>query len=93
MARLWVISYDIANPKRLRAVADVLEQVGERVQESVFECWADRTRIHSIRQQLRAILNEQEDSVRFYPLCAPCVAQVRWQGEGDAVGSALYWIV
>ena len=93
MARLWIITYDIRHPKRLRAVAEALEAVAERVQESVFECWADRHRVAVIRQELAALIEPTEDSVRFYPLCGSCIGRMRWQGEGFGPGGASYWVV
>ena len=93
MARLWIITYDIRQPRRLRAVAEALEAVGERVQESVFECWADRHRIDAIRRDVAMLIDPEEDSLRLYPLCGSCIGRMRWQGEGDGPGGASYWIV
>ena len=35
---LWLIAYDIADPGRLRDVAQILEDHGRRLQQSVFLC-------------------------------------------------------
>ena len=93
MARLWIVSYDIADPIRLRHVAEVLEACGERVQESVFECWLDRWRLHQLRAEINRLINPSEDGVRYYPLCGGCVTRMRWHGSGDAPGGATYWVV
>ncbi|MDA8976549.1 CRISPR-associated endonuclease Cas2, partial [bacterium] len=42
MARTrYLVSYDIATPKRLRMVAKVCQSFGSRIQYSVFECPLD----------------------------------------------------
>ena len=43
--RRYLVSYDIANPKRLRRVAKLLESFGTRLQYSVFECPLDDMRL------------------------------------------------
>jgi CRISPR-associated protein Cas2 len=93
MARLWIVTYDIADPQRLRRIAQALEDEGERVQQSVFEIWANRDRIRRLRQRLRPLLDLNEDSLRWYPLCGACVTRVRWQGPGGQPGGANYWVV
>ena len=93
MARLWLITSDIADPRRLARVAEALETQGERVQWSAFEIWADRSRIATLRRELQTLIEPGEDSLRLYPLCGRCINRVRWHGGGDTPGSALYWIV
>ncbi len=93
LARLWIVTYDIADPKRLRRVAQLLEEEGERVQDSVFEIWAGRDSMRRLRQRARPLMKLDEDSLRCYPLCGGCVARVRWQGPGDSPGGAQYWVV
>lgn len=93
MARLWIVTYDIADPKRLHRVATELERQGTRVQKSVFELWCSRDALRTLRRQLQALTDPGEDSIRYYPLCGSCVTKVRWQGSGDSPGGALYWVV
>ena len=93
MARLWIVTYDITEARRLRRVAQMLEEEGERVQESVFEVWADRDHMRSLRQRLRPLMDLSQDSLRCYPLCGGCLGRVRWQGPGDTPGGASYWVV
>ena len=93
MARLWIVTYDVADPRRLRRVAQALEETGERVQESVFEVWADRDRMRRLRQRIRPLMDLAQDSLRCYPLCGSCVVRVRWQGPGESPGGASYWVV
>ena len=35
---MYIVVYDISNPKRLRKISSLLKRYGRRVQKSVFEC-------------------------------------------------------
>jgi CRISPR-associated protein Cas2 len=68
-----LITYDVetATPegrKRLRHVAKLCEDWGQRVQNSVFECKLDPAQLTSLRARLVDIINEERDSLRFYNL-------------------------
>lgn len=64
----YLVSYDIADPKRLRRVAKVLEGFGVRLQYSVFECPLDELRLAQARAALQPLLNHDEDQVLFVSL-------------------------
>lgn len=77
-----MICYDISDPRARRTVERQLLGLGERVQESVFECHLD---IESLRVRLRQLgecIDGATDSLRAYPLCAWCEPRVTWHGEG-----------
>ena len=66
-----LVTYDVrtdsdGGQKRLRRVAKVCENYGQRVQNSVFECLVDPARWTSLRQQLLDEVEVAEDSLRFY---------------------------
>lgn len=68
-----LITYDVetATPegrKRLRHVAKLCEDWGQRVQNSVFECKLDPAQLTALRARLRDIIDEQRDSLRLYNL-------------------------
>jgi CRISPR-associated protein Cas2 len=68
---LVVVAYDVstesdAGRKRLRRVAKVCEDVGQRVQNSVFECWVDAAQWTKVRAKLIEEAELEEDSLRFY---------------------------
>jgi CRISPR-associated protein Cas2 len=68
-ARLrYLVSYDIANAKRLRKVAKCLESYGTRLQFSVFECPLDDTRLAQAKAALAQIINTDHDQVLFVSL-------------------------
>lgn len=68
-----LITYDvnITSPhgeKRLRNVARVCLNYGKRVQNSVFECILTETQFVVLRDQLKGIIDSDQDSIRFYML-------------------------
>jgi len=68
---LVVVSYDVrtteaAGSKRLRKVAKTCENLGQRVQKSIFECQLEPAQWARLRLQLLDIYNPKEDSLRFY---------------------------
>lgn len=68
-----LISYDVstetgAGKKRLRKVAKACEAHAQRVQNSVFEADLDYSSFLELKQNLLGIINEKEDSLRFYYL-------------------------
>lgn len=70
---LVLVTYDVvtktaAGQKRLRKVAKTCENYGLRVQNSVFECIVDATQFKQLQLALKAIIDEKEDSLRFYQL-------------------------
>ena len=68
---LVVVAYDVSTEseegvKRLRRVARVCENRGQRVQNSVFECLVDAAQWVRLRADLVSEINAVEDSLRFY---------------------------
>lgn len=70
---LIVITYDVATTtpqgrKRLRKVAKKCQNFGQRVQNSVFECIVDNTQYVQLKKELTDLIDQDEDSLRFYVL-------------------------
>lgn len=68
-----VITYDVdtttaAGQRRLRKVAKVCVDYGQRVQNSVFECDADAATQAELQHKLTEIIDVEHDSLRFYNL-------------------------
>jgi CRISPR-associated protein Cas2 len=81
-----LITYDVstetaAGRKRLRRVAKVCEDYGQRVQNSVFECSLDPALWVQVRAKLLAEVDFSEDSLRFYFLGA------NWERRVEHVGA------
>lgn len=66
--RRYIVSYDIADPKRLRSVARVAEGYGYRLQFSVFECLLDALRLAEMKSALSEKIHHDEDQVLFISL-------------------------
>ena len=70
---LVLVTYDVstttaAGQKRLRQVAKCCIKYGQRVQNSVFECVLDEGQYLKLKHQLLKIIDENQDSLRFYNL-------------------------
>lgn len=81
-----LVSYDVrtsepGGAKRLRRVAKVCRNFGQRVQFSVFECIVDPAQWTKIRQLLIDEIDMEADSLRFYFLGA------QWQNRVEHVGA------
>ena len=68
---LVLITYDVSTEsiegqRRLRRVAKVCLDYGQRVQKSVFECLVDPEQWVRLRQRLLEETKLEEDSLRFY---------------------------
>lgn len=68
-----LITYDVSTvsgsgQKRLRKVAKVCQNYGQRVQNSVFECIVDAAQFRALKYELEDIIDQKEDSLRFYQL-------------------------
>lgn len=79
----FLLTYDIADPKRLAKVAKAMEAVGERVQDSVFEAYLNEAELEKLLKKIKKTINETEDSLRIYSLCAACRGKVRCIGQGQ----------
>lgn len=68
-----LITYDVkteteAGKKRLNKVAKQCQNYGQRVQNSVFECLIDNTRLKQLQANLEALIDPKVDSLRYYNL-------------------------
>lgn len=90
---LVLVAYDIADPRRLRRVAEALEEVGERVQKSVFECGLSAAGLAALRARVRQLIDAEEDRVLFQPLCNACRHRITWQGKPPPAATEAFWIV
>ena len=66
-----LITYDVdttslSGKRRLRRVAKECVNYGRRVQNSVFECLLTEAQVVLLRSKLEAVIDDENDSVRFY---------------------------
>ena len=96
----YLISYDIDYDKTRDKVAKTLEAHGTRVQLSVFECFLRSSEYNSLKEKLRALLDEARDSgsitdasIRLYGLCKTCTNRIEFLGDGKLTVDPGYFIV
>ena len=90
---LVLITYDVATNspagrRRLRRVAKLCADFGQRVQFSVFECEVDPAQWAELRHRLLDAYAPGEDSLRFYHLGANWQRRVEHHGAKPAVDLA-----
>ena len=83
---LVVICYDVTtiepeDQRRLRRVAKVCKDYGQRVQFSVFECEVDPAQWTSLRQKLIDEIDPEVDSLKFYFLGS------NWKRRTEQIGA------
>ncbi len=84
-----LITYDVTTEtsdgrRRLRRVAKMCENRGQRVQKSVFECLVDPAQWTTLRQRLVEEIKPEEDSLRFYFLGASWKERIEHVGVQQA---------
>lgn len=70
---LVLITYDVntetgTGKTRLRKVAKICLNYGQRVQNSVFECIMDQAKCLEVKHLLEKVIDKDKDSLRFYYL-------------------------
>jgi CRISPR-associated protein Cas2 len=92
-AALVVVAYDSPNDKRRRKIAQLLDDVADRVQWSVFEGRLTSEQIEQTWRRVQAVANATEDKIRLYRLCTYCCDAARVAGGGALTQLPEYWIV
>lgn len=87
-----VVSYDIADDKRRASVASELENFGQRVQYSVFECHLNEAQLSELKDRMLAIIDWDQDRVRYYTLCVRDERRVAVDGLGQVTKDWAYVI-
>jgi len=87
---LLLVTYDVSTEsaegrRRLRRVARVCLDYGQRVQKSVFECRVDSTTRVLLEQRLLDEIDVTEDNLRIYELRDPIARFLKEYGRFRAV--------
>ncbi|MBF0522247.1 MAG: CRISPR-associated endonuclease Cas2 [Candidatus Omnitrophica bacterium] len=85
-----LVSYDVeisdlGGQRRLRRVAKICKDYGQRVQYSVFECNVDPAKWALMKSKLLAEIEPEKDSLRFYFLGSNWRRRVEHVGAQRAV--------
>lgn len=89
MRNRYLVSYDIADPKRLTKVHKTLDGFGEWVQLSVFICDLTPQRRLELTIVLTMLMNERQDRVMITdlgPTDGRAESAVTWMGLGPRIG-------
>lgn len=70
---LILVAYDVATDtregrRRLRRIAKVCQNHGQRVQKSLFECRVTKMQFEQLHRELLIEIDEDEDNLRLYRL-------------------------
>ena len=74
-----VVAYDISDNKKRDRVAKILQQYGERINLSVFECMMTDAQFDRVTERIGRIVNTKTDYVVYYPICMNCYTKVLYQ--------------
>ena len=93
MTAFYVICFDVHDNKRLRQIANEMENFGSCVQRSVFECHLDAVQLQALQQRLGRLMEPTEDQVRYYRLCGKDKQQIVIDGAGRLSADPDYTIL
>lgn len=77
-----VVAYDIVDNRKRTKLAKTLSKFGARVQKSVFECRIDDRQYLSMKEQIEKHIDPEQDSLRYYIICARCSGNIEVSGLG-----------
>jgi len=85
-----LVSYDVSTvdkrgQARLRRVARICQDFGQRVQNSVFECEVDPAQWVVLKSRLEEVADPNQDSLRYYYLGS------NWQRRVEHFGAKRTW--
>lgn len=83
---LILVAYDVSTEtrkgrRRLRRVAKVCQDYGQRVQKSVFECKVDANAYEILEKRLLDEIDVEEDNLRFYRINEPIQEHLKEFGK------------
>jgi CRISPR-associated protein Cas2 len=87
-----VITYDISEDKRRTKIHKVLKSYGQWMQFSVFECDLTETQYARLRSRLSKLIKPDQDSIRFYFLCACCKDKVERIGGEQVRDDSIFFV-
>lgn len=85
-----LVTYDVqtdtlAGQRRLRKVARLCMDYGQRVQNSVFECILTEVQLAKLKHELESVMDMTNDSIRIYFLSKNENKRIITIGKNDAV--------
>lgn len=77
-----IVTYDIADPRRLNRVAKVIKDYGIRVQKSKFEVTVGNGTFLEMKARIEDTIEPTEDGVKYFPVCEKCAGTLEIIGQG-----------
>jgi CRISPR-associated protein Cas2 len=90
---IYLVCYDICEPKRLVKVAKTIEKFGIRVQYSFFQVDAPPNIIERMKNEVLKIMDKTEDRFFIYPLCSRCTRSAVTDGTGKLIRLEVFEII
>jgi len=87
----FIISYDISDDRRRTKIHNILKSYGQAVQFSVFEVDLTDKQYAKLRSRLNKLIKPEEDSVRFYSLCAYCQNKIERLGGKMPIDTTIFF--
>ena len=89
-----LVCFDIVDDRARTRVAKVLKEYGVRVQKSVFECGQlSEKKFLNLKTRLEDLIDNSEDTVRYYFVCSGCLKKMEYSGIGVAPDTKSYRVV
>ncbi len=77
-----LVSYDIREDARRTRVARQLQDYGQRVQFSVFECFLNKEEYSEMLNKVKKYIDMDKDNLRIYKICGTCCRRIESYGIG-----------
>ncbi len=71
MRTLYIVAYDISNPKRLRQTFKLMRGFGDHLQLSVFRCELSEMERVQMIAELGQVIHHRDDQILIAPLGPP----------------------
>jgi CRISPR-associated protein Cas2 len=68
MHNIFLVCYDVSEPKRLRKVYQTMKGFGDPLQYSIFRCELSARQLQALREKLWELLNFAEDRLMIVDL-------------------------
>lgn len=78
---IYYIAYDISDTDARTKTAQLLENIGTRIQHSLFSCELAPAHLDDVFEQLSLLIDPECDSLHIYPVCHTCVQGIKVLGK------------
>jgi len=85
--RLYMVVYDISNPKRWRRIFKIMNEYGEWIQLSVFQCRLSKRKRVEFESKIRSTIKHDKDHVIIVDLGLADKADVAVESIGKSFKS------